>query len=166
MGEKNKEPPEKMLVITRYLDAPRELVYKEWTEPKRMMRWWGPRGFTTPVCKMDLRPGGIIHYCMRSPEGKDYWGKGTFREIVKSKRLSFTDIFSDEDGNDVKPQDYGMSPDWPEETVITVTFEEEDNKTKLTMQQTVLESIAERSGAMQGWEETLDRLEEDLQNHS
>ncbi|MGH8068203.1 MAG: SRPBCC domain-containing protein [Candidatus Entotheonellia bacterium] len=67
---------ERELVITRIFDAPRELVFKAWTEPERLMRWWGPNSFTTPFCTIDLRPGGVFHCCMRSPEGRDYWCKG------------------------------------------------------------------------------------------
>lgn len=150
------------LVITRVFDAPRSIVFKAWTEPERMKRWWGPKGFTLPFCKVDLRPGGVCHYCMRSPEGRDYWGKDVYREIVEPERLVLTDVFSDEKGNTVKPAEYGMSPDWPEETLITVTFDEYEGKTKLTLRQSVPESIAERTGARQGWIESLDRLAEYL----
>ncbi|MCX6832633.1 MAG: SRPBCC domain-containing protein, partial [candidate division Zixibacteria bacterium] len=71
--------------ITRVFDAPRDLVFKAWTEPERVASWWGPNRFTMPVCKIDLRPGGVFHYCMRSPDGKDYWGKGVYREIIESE---------------------------------------------------------------------------------
>src|SRR5690606_1283147 len=67
--------------ITRVFDAPRELVWKAWTDPQHFMRWWGPREYTCPVCEMDFRIGGKYLYCMRSPEGNDYWGTGVFREI-------------------------------------------------------------------------------------
>ena len=75
------------LVITRVVDAPRELVFQAWTEPERLMRWWGPNGFTTPSFTVDLRVGGVLHYRMRSPDGKDYWGIGVYREIVPSERI-------------------------------------------------------------------------------
>ncbi|MGH8064289.1 MAG: SRPBCC domain-containing protein [Candidatus Entotheonellia bacterium] len=156
------EPTERMLVITRVFDAPPSVVFKAWTEPEHFMRWWGPKGFTTPFCKIDLRPGGIMHFCMRSPEGRDFWNKGVFREVVEPERIVSTDPFSDEEGNLVQPAHYGMSPDWPSETLLTVTFAEHDGKTKLTSQQTVIASVAERNGAQQGWTETLDRLAEYL----
>jgi uncharacterized protein YndB with AHSA1/START domain len=157
-----KESAERMLVITRVFDAPPGIVFKAWTEPEHFVRWWGPKGFTTPFCKIDLRPGGVIHFCMRSPEGRDFWNKGVFREVVEPERIVSTDTFSDEEGNLVQPAHYGMSPDWPSETLVTVTFAEHEGKTKLTLQQTVLESVAERNGAQQGWTETLDRLAEYL----
>jgi len=70
------------LVITRVFDAPRELVWKAWTDPDQVARWWGPKGFTAPACKMDLRVGGEYLNYMRSPEGQDFWSKGVFREVV------------------------------------------------------------------------------------
>lgn len=157
------EATEQEIVITRILDAPRELVFKAWTEPERFVRWWGPNGFTTPHCTIDLRPGGAIHFCMRTPEGQDFWFKGVFREVVEPSLLVFTDSFSDEEGNVVEPPRYGMSADFPTETLVTVRFEEhEGGKTKLTLRQTIPESVVERPGAQQGWSESFDRLAEDL----
>jgi uncharacterized protein YndB with AHSA1/START domain len=153
---------ERELVITRVLDAPRSLVFKAWTEPEHFVRWWGPKGFTTPFCKMDVRPGGVLYYCMRSPEGRDFWAQGVYREIVPPERIVFTDTFADEDGNPVEPAHYGMSPDWPFETLVTVTFAEHQGKTKLTLQHSVPESLAESTGAAQGWSESLDRLAAEL----
>jgi len=92
-------PAEREIVITRVFDAPRDRVFKAWTEPERVMRWGGPNGFTTPVCKIDLRPGGVFHNCMRSPEGRDFWSKGVYREIVAPERIVCTDFFSDAEGD-------------------------------------------------------------------
>ncbi|MBI2756896.1 MAG: SRPBCC domain-containing protein, partial [Chloroflexi bacterium] len=69
--------------ITRTFEAPRELVFRAWTEPERLMRWWGPKVFTTPYCTVDLRPGGVWHYCFRSPDGQDSWGRAVYREVVR-----------------------------------------------------------------------------------
>ena len=63
---------------------------------ERVMRWWGPKGFTTPVCEIDLRPGGVYRSCMRSPEGQEFWGQGVYREIVEPERIVCTDTFADE----------------------------------------------------------------------
>ena len=152
---------ERELVITRVLDAPRSLVFKAWTEPEHFVRWWGPNGFTTPYCKMDVRPGGVTHFCMRSPEGRDYWGRWVYREIAPPERIVFTDSFANEDGNAVEPARYGM-PDWPFETLVTVTFAEDQGKTKLTLHHAVALSLAENTGAMQGWSEAIDRLAAEL----
>jgi len=99
------------------------------------MHWWGPKGFTSPVSKIDLRVGGEYLNCMRSPDGKDFWSKGLFREIVLTERLVMTDSFADEKGNIVPASYYGMSKNFPLELQITVIFEEHNDrngKTKLT----------------------------------
>jgi len=151
------------IVITRVFDAPRDLVFKAWTEPERVMRWWGPDGFTTPVCKIDLRPGGVFHNCMRPPEGRDFWSKGVYREIVEPERIGCSDFFSDEEGNLVQPTHYGMSPEWPAEALVTVTFAEHDGKTKFTLHHAVGSAPAsERDQCRAGWTESLDRLAEYL----
>ena len=86
------------IVITRVFDAPRTEVFAAWTEPERMMRWYAPEGFTTPVVRTDLRPGGIYHICMRTPDGQDVWSKGTYVEVVVPERIVCTDSFADKDG--------------------------------------------------------------------
>ncbi|RJP69981.1 MAG: SRPBCC domain-containing protein [Candidatus Abyssobacteria bacterium SURF_17] len=158
-----KERVEQVVVITRVFDAPRELVFKAWTEPERLMRWWGPKGFTTPFCKTDLRVGGVIHYCMRSPEGRDFWGKGVYREIVEPERIVCTDFFVDEKGNPVPATHYGMSPSWPAEMLVTVTFAEHGGKTKLTLRHDLGPvPDSERDMCQQGWSESFDKLAEYL----
>jgi uncharacterized protein YndB with AHSA1/START domain len=158
-----KEQAEQVVAITREFDAPREFVWKAWTECERLMRWWGPKGFTTPFCKIDLRPEGVFHNCMRSPEGRDYCGKGVYREIVEPERIIFTDFFVDAEGNQVPATHYGMSADWPQETLVTVTFAEHKGKTKLTLQHS-LGSVpaSERDLCQQGWSESLDKLAGDM----
>jgi len=150
------------VVITRVFDAPRELVFRAWTEPERLKRWWGPKGFTTPFCEIDLRPGGVFLYCMRSSEGRDHWGKGVYREILVPERIVLTSSFADAQGNVVPATRYGMSPDWPLETLLTVTFEEEAGKTRLTLRYEGVPPGADRDGSQQGWSESLERLDEYL----
>jgi uncharacterized protein YndB with AHSA1/START domain len=146
------------LTITRVFDAPRGLVFQTWTQPERAKRWWGPKSFTTPVCEIDLRVGGVIRTCMRSPEGQDFWSRGVYREIVEPKRIACTDSFADEQGNVVSPEHYGMSPEWPAEALITVTFTEHAGKTRLTLQHSPLPPGRERDLCRQGWEESFDKL--------
>jgi uncharacterized protein YndB with AHSA1/START domain len=150
------------LFITRIIDAPRERVWKAWTEPELMKRWWGPKAFTSPYCKIDLRVGGKFLYCMRSPEGKDYWGTGVYREIVQLERIVYTDSFADEKGNVVPATQYGMSADTPLEMLVTVTFEEHEGKTKLTLRHVGIPAGADRDGANVGWSQSLDKLVEAL----
>jgi uncharacterized protein YndB with AHSA1/START domain len=119
------------LVITRTFDAPRDLVFKMWTEPEHLKHWWGPKGFTFGVSKFDLRPGGIFHYSMRSPEGHEMWGKFVYREIVAPERVVFITSFSDEGGATIRAP---FSPTWPLEVLNTLTLSEnEEGKTMLTL---------------------------------
>jgi uncharacterized protein YndB with AHSA1/START domain len=147
------------IVITRVFDAPRDLVFRAWTEPERMKQWWGPNGFTTPVCTIDLRAGGVFHSCMRSPTGQDFWSMGVYREVVVPERIVCTDSFADAKGNKVSPTQYGMSADWPDEALITATFAAQDGKTRFTLEHAVGAAPAtEREQCREGWSESLDRL--------
>ena len=118
--------------LVRFFEAPQKRVFKAWTEPEDMKRWFGPNGFTLPYCTSDLRPGGVVHFCMRSPEGQDTWGKGVYREVVEPEKLVWMDTFADKDGNVVDPSVYGM-PNWPKEALVSVTFKEQGSRTKLTL---------------------------------
>ena len=148
---------EKSLVITRDFYAPPAFVFRCWTEPDHVKQWFSPKGFTTPYCSIDLRVGGVYRLCMRSPEGKNSWSKGVFREIIEPYRLVYTDAFSDEEGNIVPPRQYGMD-NWPDETVITVNFTEQAGWTKLTLRHSPIEPCKERDMCQQGWNECLDKL--------
>jgi uncharacterized protein YndB with AHSA1/START domain len=152
------------LVITRIFDAPRELVWKTWTEPARVKRWWGPQGFTSPFCRIDLRVGGTYLYCMQSPEGREYWSTGVYREIVPPQRIVCTDSFSDEKGNVVPASHYGMTGDYPRELVVTVTFEEQKGRTKFTLRHAGFPSGEMRDLAGAGWNTSLDKLAEFLRS--
>ena len=102
---------ERELVVTRVFAAPRGLVFAAWTEPEHLKRWWGPKSFTMPYCEIDLRPGGVFLRCMRSPEGRDFWVTGVFREVVVPEKLVFTDSFADAQGNVVPAARYGLGSD-------------------------------------------------------
>lgn len=147
------------LVIERIINAPRELVWKAWTEPEHIMRWRGPKDFTTPVFRVDLRVGGESFGCMRSPDSKDYCGKGIYLEIVPFERLIMTDSFADKSGNIVPASYYGMSGDFPLEMRITLLLKEHDGQTKLTLRHSGIPAGEEREGARQGWNESLDKLD-------
>jgi len=149
------------LDITRVFDAPREAVWKAWTDPRRFMRWWGPEGFTSPSCIMDLRVGGKYLFCMRSPEGRDYWSTGVYRDIVPLERIVLTDSFADEKGNVVPASHYGMQGDWPLELLVTVTFENDGGKTIMTLQHAGIPS-GTVSECEDGWSGSFDKLAEIL----
>jgi len=156
------ESSERLVVITRVFDAPRELVFKAWTDPEYLKRWYAPKGCTTHFREIDLRQGGAFHCCIRNPKVHDCWSKGVYREIVVPERIVYTIAIADEKGNLVDPADVGMDSDWPRETIVTVTFAAHEGKTKVTLHQTVLESVAKRTGAHPSWIEMLDRLAEEL----
>jgi uncharacterized protein YndB with AHSA1/START domain len=123
-------PTERGLVITRVFDAPRELVWKAFTESDRLARWWGPKGFTMLVRTLEFRPGGVFHYALRSPEGQVMWGRFVYRDIVAPERLVFVNSFADEAGNVIRSP---FSPTWPLEIVNTLTLAEAGGKTRLTL---------------------------------
>jgi uncharacterized protein YndB with AHSA1/START domain len=145
------EPADRVLVITRIFDAPRELVFKAWTDPRHLVHWMGPRGFRSTVLHSDLRAGGAYRIHMRGPEGDDHWTQGVFREIVEPERLVMVGSWVDANGNPTSP-----------ETVLTITLEEDGGKTRLTLHQAIFESITARDGHRGGWDSSLDRLAEYL----
>ena len=152
--------PTQDLEITRVFAAPRELVFKAFTEPERLMRWWGPRPFTSPAARIDLRVGGRYHFCMRSPDGQDFWSTGVYREIVPPERLVYTDSFADEHGNVVPASHYGIPGDHPLEMLASLTFEALPNgRTLLTLRQTGVPGNAQ---AVEGWNSSFDKLAEAL----
>jgi uncharacterized protein YndB with AHSA1/START domain len=140
-----KDRPGHELLITRIFDAPRSLVYRVWTTPEHLYRWWGPKDFTAPSVVMDFRVGGAYRSVIRSPEGKDYTMVGIYREIVEAERIVFTFAW-EEDG------ERGM------ETLITVTFADQGGRTRLTFHQAPFETVENRDSHNEGWSECLDRL--------
>lgn len=150
------------LVITRIFEAPRELVWKAWTEPNLTTKWWGPKDFSAPVCKIDLHVGGKYHFCMRAPDGKDYWSTGVYKEIIEQERLVCTDSFADEHGNIVPATHYGMVGEFPLELQVTITFDEIEGKTRMTLKHTGMPSGEMGDMARQGWNESFDKLAECL----
>jgi uncharacterized protein YndB with AHSA1/START domain len=153
--------------ITRKFNAPRELVWKAWTEREHLMKWFGPKGFTMRTAKMDFRPGGIFHYCLCAPDGKEMWGKFNFREIVAPDKIILVNSFSDENGGLTR---HPFSATWPLEMLSTTTFAERDGKTILTIEWVPLNPTDEerrtfdamRDGMTQGWTGTFEQLDEYL----
>jgi len=154
------KPDEKSeLTLVRIFDAPPAIVFEAWTDPRYVSRWWGPKGFTAPHCRIDLRVGGSFLFCMRSPDGKDYWNTGVYHEIVVPRKIVSAMYFSDKQGNRRSPADYGFAADFPAEMIDIVTFEPHgQGQTKLTLRRNHPLSLAKRYGEDQGWNESLDRL--------
>ncbi len=156
------KPRERVLSITRVFDAPRTLVWRAWTEPEMLKKWTGPHGYTLPHCTVDLRVSGVWQYCMRSPEGQDFWCRGTYLEIVEPERIVTTDYFCDAAGNRIPPASLGMPEGMPDEMLITITLTELRGKTTVTVHQSIPESIAIKCGAPEGWSQSFDKLAEEL----
>lgn len=135
------------LVIKRVFDAPRELVFKAWTDPEMLKQWSAPQGFTIPVAEGELKPGGKWRSMMRKPDGTELWLGGVYREIIPPERLVFTHAWDDKNG---KPG---------HETVVTVTLVERNGKTEMTFKQGIFDSVESRDGHKGGWTECFDRLE-------
>jgi uncharacterized protein YndB with AHSA1/START domain len=159
MVSKKSETPsviDREVVLTRVFDAPRELVFKAWTDPKHLAEWWGPSGFTNPVCEVDVRPGGAILIHMRGPDGRVYPMTGVFQEVVEPERLAFMCGPLDGDGNQLL------------EVLNTATFVEHAGKTTLTLRAQVVKSTPEAAGMMDGmeagWTQSLERLAEVVEN--
>ena len=124
------------LVVTRIIDAPIELVWKAWTDPEHVMRWWGPKYYTSPSCKIDFREGGKYVFCMRAPidqGGQDSFTAGVYKKIVPMERLEFTQGLSDKDGNKLDPAQVGLPPDFPKELHTSIVFKAKGGMTELTI---------------------------------
>jgi uncharacterized protein YndB with AHSA1/START domain len=146
------------LVLERTFNAPRDLVFKVWTDPEHLAKWWGPKGFTTTVKTLELRPGGNLLLTMQGSNGVVIPTKGIFEEVIPPERLVFkTTAFEDEAG---VPQ---------LEVLNTITLEEINGKTKLTLQALILKSTPAVAASLahmeEGWNESLDRFEETLRNY-
>lgn len=152
---------EREVALERTFDAPREKVFKAYTDPKEIAQWWGPQGWVTEVSTMEVKPGGTWHYCMRGPEGKESWGKAVYHEVKAPERLRYSDMFADSEGNAVK----GMP-----ETTVTVDFVDFEGKTRLVTR-VEFASIADLEnvlamGMVQGIDQTWDRLASYLSEQS
>ena len=132
-GARSAAPAEQQFVIEREFDAPRDLVWKAWTEKDRLAQWWGPRGCKIEVLKFDLRPGGVFHYAMRFSAGKPMYGKFVYREIAAPERLVFVNSFSDPEGGLTRAPFPQLGGNWPLEVLNNLTLVEQNGKTALTL---------------------------------
>ena len=143
---------ERTLTLTRVFDAPRELVWRAWTDPKHLGQWFGPRGFTSSVPELDVRVGGALRIVMHGPDGNDYPMKGVFREVVPPTRLVFSNIAVGNDGNHLL------------EGETTVMLEEQGGKTKLTLHTRAKGLVPAApqmlAGMEAGWGQSLDKMAE------
>ncbi len=147
------------LIITRYFNAPREIVWKAWKDEDLYMKWWGPKNFTCPYASIDFRKGGKYLSCMRGPDGTEYWGTGTYKEIEEPHRIVASDSFSNKQGKVVPASEYGMTGDFPLEMLVKFTFEEEGNGTRFTLEHIGLPEGEIQEMTRNGWNESFDKLD-------
>lgn len=152
-------------IFTRVVDAPRALVFKAWTDPRHLAKWWGPHGMENPVCEVDLRPGGRFRIVMRDAKAVDYPITGVYEEIVVPERVVSTIDTSEhaKDWHDLISQNRPGGGKAATEMRLTVTFEDVGRMTKITIR-THFRSEADReafmkTGMAQGWSQSLERLE-------
>jgi uncharacterized protein YndB with AHSA1/START domain len=158
MTKKTVNETERM-VVTRVFDAPPELVWKAWTDPKYLAQWWGPKGFTAPFCEIDFRVGGKFLCCMRSPDGQDFWNGGEYHEIVLHEKIVYSMYFADSKGNKVEAAQYGIEHEAIEDAYDVVTFEDLGNgQTKLTLIGNESMESAKDSGQLEGWNEIVEKF--------
>jgi uncharacterized protein YndB with AHSA1/START domain len=138
------------LGINRVFAAPRDLVFRLWTDPAHLIHWWGPRGFRTLHCEVDLRPGGAWRIKSRAPDGMEFFSYGVFHEIVSPERLVFSHSF-----------DFPGKPLGPS-TLVTLRFLEENGKTRIAFHQGIFETIADRDGHQEGWSSAFDLIDDYL----
>ena len=147
------------MVVTRIFDAPRELVWKAWTDPKYVMQWWGPKGFSCPACEIDFRVGGKFLCCMRMPDGQEGWNAIEYHEIVLHEKIVSSMYFSDSKGNKIEPEELGIEDASIDGAYDVTLFEDLGNgQTKLTLIGNEPMESAKESGQFEGWVETLDKI--------
>ncbi len=141
--------------VSRTFDAPLEKLWQAWTEPEHFKQWYGPEGFTVPVCEIDLKVGGRRFWGMQSPDGMHMFTVGSYLEIVPMERLVYSDSMADAEGNVVSPERMGMPAGSPSSMDVTVTFVHEAGKTTVTVSH-VSHGESDRAGS--GWEQAFEKL--------
>ncbi len=149
------------LFIIRTLKLPIATVWKAWSEAESLTKWWGPKDFTCPVCRIDFRVGGKYLACMQAPDGKQFWSTGEYQEIVSEKKLVMTDSFSDSMGNLLAASEVNMPGKWPLELQVTVKFEASGNQTKLSIQHVGIPQEMQKE-CTEGWQQSFDKMENNL----
>jgi len=145
--------------IEKTFNASPEKVFSAWTDPDKLMKWYAPDGCTIRFKRIDIKKGGQFHSCISNPQYGDCWCIGTYKEVLPNTKIVFTLINADENGDPIIPSEIGMDPDWPGETLVTVTFTEENGKTKLQLRQTVSQELAKKTGAYPSWLQMLNKMQ-------
>ena len=159
----------KNMTLTRTFDAPVAQVWKQWSDSENVMRWWGPKGFTSPLAKMDFREGGVSLVCMRAPKefgGFDMYNTWSYKKIVQHERIEFVLNFSDKDGNKLDPAKISLPPGIPPEVPHIITFKNlGEKKTELTITEYGYTSDQAVETSKAGMQECLDKMAENLKGN-
>ena len=164
-GNLNQSTETKEMLLTRVFDAPVARVWRAWSDPERVMRWWGPTGFTSPSAEMDFREGGVSLVCMRAPieyGGGDMYNTWTYRKITPMQRIEFIQHFSDKDGNPIDPAAVGLPPGIPYEVPHVITFRPNGDKTIMTVTEYGYTNNEVVELSRGGMEQCLDKMAESL----
>ena len=149
------------MIVTRTFDAPVERVWQAWSDPEQVKRWWGPQGFSSPLCRMDFREGETTLVSMRSDEGWEVFNTWTYRSIQPMEKIEFVARFADADGNQVRPADLGLPPTIPDEVPHEVTFSRiDDATTEMTVHEFGYPDAQTAAMSRAGMEQVLDKMAE------
>ncbi|MEP7322888.1 MAG: SRPBCC domain-containing protein [Saprospiraceae bacterium] len=151
---------QKTVFINRILNLPLSLVWKAWSDPESFKKWWGPKGFMCPTSLIDFKTGGENFSSMKSADGKEFWSIANYKEIIPFKKIFYEECFVNYKGHEVPPSFYNLPGEWSDVNV-TVTFEDLEGKTEMTLHQTGI-PIEMYSDCMEGWQSSLDKLEKNL----
>ena len=152
---------QKTISFERTVNVPLDTVWKAWTEPESFKKWWGPKEYTCPDCTIDFTIGGKFLASMQGGDGNKIWSTGTYKEIISHRKIVVTDSFADSKGNIVPASDYKMPGEMALELLVTVTFEEVDGKTTISLQHEGLAAeIAD--DCIKGWQSSFDKLESNV----
>lgn len=157
-----KDSSNREIRIEHIFNFSRDHVFKAWTNPELLKQWYAPEGCTIHFNNIDIRPGGTYHSCIRNPNHGDCWTIGEYIEITEPERIIQTVITADKHGNPIAPEAAGMDPNWPQKSLLTVSFVEIENKTKIILKQSIPEKLAKHTGAHPSWIAMLERLESSL----
>ena len=148
------------VAVTSIFAATPERVWRAWTEDAEVMKWWGPRPWTCPEARMDVREGGTSVVCMRSPEGQEIWMRWDYSKVVAGERLDYTQNLSDKDGKPIDPTSVGMPPEFPRDVATVVTLTSKGDKTEVTITEHTTTSKMLLEGSQLGLQMVMDQMGE------
>jgi uncharacterized protein YndB with AHSA1/START domain len=156
---------ENEVFIEKTFNASPDKVFGAWTDPEKLLQWYAPDGCTVRFKHISVEPGGKFHSCISNPEFGDCWAIGEYKEIIPNKKLIFSMMNADQDGNPIDPKEIGMDSEWPRQTLVTVKLTAEGGKTRMQLWQTVSQKIAIKTGAYPSWLQMFGHMEALLQQN-